>query len=271
MPDVVHRYLMKTLTNPQPPGFADFLRGTLALYQFAKQYAYNFKVDINSHPIFTMLDIPDENKAYIDISDNTIEVLPPIAYGNMASIYQNLFNKQESFNTLTNAYYTENSDMTPEYTFMKSLLQPNTTLRNYISTIKNSTGIDYTKPYVIIHVREGDNVLVYKKDIDQHIVDKVRHYINSIKSQNTTQILLIADSHQLKEKVSDLCQTTKTIPIHTGSLDSENVNEKLLTTLGEFFIMSGASHIYCINHWDGSGYSRICARIYSIGYQCLNL
>jgi hypothetical protein len=30
-PKCIHNYLTKCSTNPQPPGFADFLRGTIAL------------------------------------------------------------------------------------------------------------------------------------------------------------------------------------------------------------------------------------------------
>jgi hypothetical protein len=218
-----------------------------------------------------MLNIPEEYRAYIDPSEETIEIIPPISYDDMPSIFYNIFTKLQSFNVLTNAFYTEYQDMSGEYMFMKSLLIPNETLTKYIDDIKKVTRINYSEPYAVIHVREGDKVLVDKKDIDKAIVEKVRNYINIIKSKVNLQLLFIADSHQLKEKISDICETTNTIPIHTGSLDSENVNERLLTTLAEFFIMSKASHIYCINHWDGSGYSRICSRIFSINYECLNL
>ena len=50
----VHKYLSNCTTNPQPPGFADFLRGTITLYNLSQQYNYNLYVD-NSHIIFKYL------------------------------------------------------------------------------------------------------------------------------------------------------------------------------------------------------------------------
>ncbi len=38
----IHQYLTKCKTNPQPPGFADFLRGTRTLYLLSKKYDYIF-------------------------------------------------------------------------------------------------------------------------------------------------------------------------------------------------------------------------------------
>ena len=84
-------------------------------------------------------------------------------------------------------------------------------------------------------------------------------------------MLFIADSYQLKNSVKDLCKITEINPIHTGSLDIVDIDERLLATLSEFFIMSKASAIYCLNFYDGSGYSKICSKIYSIDYHCLPL
>jgi len=270
MPYIIHRYLTNTKTNPQPPGFADFLRGTITLYQYSKEFNYEFKLDIGSHPIFKFLDIPELNSAYLDSSEDTIELLPPVAYHDMPRIIENLFSYNNNINILTNAYYKEHTNILNDYQFIKSLLNPKVILTDYIKKIQYTTKINYEEPYIVIHVREGDNVLVNKNIINTNIVKKVRSYIQIIKLQNK-QILLIADSHQLKQNIIDLCETTKTIPIHTGSLDTKDVDERLLTTLGEFFIMSKASKIYCINHWDGSGYSRICSKLYSIEYECLPL
>ena len=55
----VHKYLTQCSTNPQPPGFADFLRGTIALYIFSKKYNYQLLLD-GSHPVFTCLK-PNKN------------------------------------------------------------------------------------------------------------------------------------------------------------------------------------------------------------------
>ena len=50
----IHHYLTYCKTNPKPPGFADFIRGTIALYYFSKKYGYELLLDIK-HPMFQYL------------------------------------------------------------------------------------------------------------------------------------------------------------------------------------------------------------------------
>ena len=52
---------------------------------------------------------------------------------------------------------------------MKSLLRPTDKLMEYINTIKLNTGINYSEPYAIIHVREGDKVLQTTNNYDKEV------------------------------------------------------------------------------------------------------
>ena len=269
MPTIHHRYLVKTLTNPQPPGFADFLRGSIALAQLSKGNSYDFKFDVNSHPLFAVLDIPEEYASRLNEEEPTIEILPPIPYDHMASSIASHLNGESDLNILTNAFYDERSAQ-PQYELMRTILQPSQQLITHIEKIKSSTSINYKEPYVIIHIRLGDKYLVDKNDIPSNIIHNVRYHIENI-LRHHPQVLVLADSLKLKEQIADLCQTTSSAPIHTGSLDTDAVEDRMLTTVGEFFIMSKAYHIYCLNFYDGSGYSRICSRIYSIPYECISL
>jgi hypothetical protein len=270
-PKCVHQYISVCKTNPQPPGFADFLRGSIALYQICKYFGFELKFDVESHPIFTYLDLPSNIKVSIDSSKPTFEVLPPKPYHEMSQILTNHIHTESTPYILTNAFYMEKSDMTDEYTFMKSLLRPNSIIQNTITAIKLSCRIQSNLPYCIIHIRLGDNYLLKNADIDSSIIIKIRNYIEQIKQHTSSQLVCIADSTKIKEYISDLCITTNTVPIHTGSLDTGSIDERIVTTLSEFFLMSSATEIYCINYWDGSGYSKICSKIYSIPYICLQL
>jgi hypothetical protein len=42
----VHQYLTSCKINPQPPGLADFLRGTRTLYLLSKKYRCCFEIHI---------------------------------------------------------------------------------------------------------------------------------------------------------------------------------------------------------------------------------
>ena len=57
----IHHYLTECKTVEQPPGFADFLRGTLALYKLSKQYKYRFELE-RTHPVFSYLKTSDPVK-----------------------------------------------------------------------------------------------------------------------------------------------------------------------------------------------------------------
>ena len=76
--ECIHKYLTKCTNNPQPPGFADFLRGTIALYNMSKEYGYKLYID-GEHPIYKYL---KQNKNIIKSDKNikTEEYLPPISY-----------------------------------------------------------------------------------------------------------------------------------------------------------------------------------------------
>ena len=72
----IHKYLNVCKTNPQPPGLADFLRGTIALYNFSKIYNYKLLIDCN-HPLFNFL---KKNDKFLlsEPSSEVIELLPPL-------------------------------------------------------------------------------------------------------------------------------------------------------------------------------------------------
>jgi len=271
MKTVVHRYLTVAKTSAQPPGFADFIRGTIAVYQFSKEYNYKLKIDVDSHPIFKLLDMPSDLTVKLDPSEDTLELFPTqIDYNDMPGIIESMFKKNVDFNIYTNAFYKDTSDMSDEYNFMKILLNPNIELQTHINNIKNSIAIDFLRPYTVIHVRLGDESLLYKTGVNEDCLNKIRHYIERVKVQHQ-KVLVISDSSDLKNKVSDLCNTTQSIPIHLGSLDKGDIDIRLLDTLSEFSIMSNSESIHCISYWDGSGFSRICSMIYSIPYYTLKL
>jgi len=101
-PICVHKYLTKCATNPQPPGFADFLRGTIALYNFSKKYNYQLFLD-GSHPVFTCL---KSNKNIILTNLNIHEFLPSMTYNHIYIGLDTMFDKGRSFGVMTNSFYT---------------------------------------------------------------------------------------------------------------------------------------------------------------------
>jgi hypothetical protein len=273
-PEVVHTYLQKTTVNSniggQPPGFADYLRGTIALYQHSKKYNYTLRFDINSHPLFKYLNIPKPLISTMKYS-STFELLPPYGYHEMPCIIDTMLLSGTDISILTNCFYEETPNMDNSYNFIKSILNPSDNVLYSLNKLRADIGIDSQTPFSIIHIRLGDKYLVNKDTIDDTLVIKIREYIYSIKINTNVPLIVIADSKEIKDKINDLCYTTTCEPIHTGSLDVSDIDQKLIMVLTEFFLMSMAKEIYCINFHDGSGFSKICSKIYSIPYHTIQL
>ena len=282
MPEVIHTYLQHTTINKniggQPPGFADFLRGTICLYQFAKLYNFELKFSINAHPIFKLLNIPDELKVE-NSNDITHEILPPIEYTQMHNILHSLFKTGKSFSILTNAFFSKSENMNEEFMFIQKILKPSTLLNTYMNTLKNNiNNIDFLNGYTMIHIRIGDNYLINNATINTRLFDTICSHINQIEKSVGSKCLVIADSYLLKQQLADLFITTNSKPIHTGTLltklDTSNYEEELYnnlqSTLAEFFLLSKSNAIYCLSFY-GSGFSSLCSSTYSIPFNLIEL
>ena len=71
----IHNYLNKCETGSLPPGLTDFLRGTIALYEFSKKYNYKLYINKNTNPVFKYF---EDCEYYINDTDSiqgTFELL----------------------------------------------------------------------------------------------------------------------------------------------------------------------------------------------------
>jgi hypothetical protein len=113
-PICIHRYLTQSATTPQPPGMADFIRGTIALFNYSQQYNFNILLDNTCHPIFAFL---QNNHEYFinNTSIPLIELLPPLSYPDIRQKLQKLFEQNASFSIMTNSFYRDDNwgDITP--------------------------------------------------------------------------------------------------------------------------------------------------------------
>lgn len=269
MPTVIHRYLQKLKTNPNPPGLADFLRGTITLYQYSNKYGYTLKVDTSSHPLFKVLDVPEHINEVCDPEEDTHEIIYPIVYNDMPKMLDDLFSRGSDINIITHAYFLETQNMSEEYNFIKSLLTPNAKLRELITNIQSDLSIDVSKPYITIHVRTGDESLVNNiadSTNTTHAVESISKYIANMNP--VKQVLLITDSREVKDRLKNTYATVPCNPVHIGMLNTENLIDDLYSTLAEFLLMSRSSEIHCISRWvTSSGFSSICAKVYEIPYK----
>lgn len=259
-PECVHNYLTTCQTNPQPPGLADFLRGTIALYNLSKQYGYTLKIN-RTHPIFRYLKGDDQET---DLSE-TIEFLPPMSYEEIGLQLNRLFSSNKSFQVMTNSFYTHHTVNWGEITeecrqFLKHLLSPSSILLDHIH---RTFGSFINQSFNAIHIRTDDY------NIHQHHFDetKLNDFLNPIRNQvksDPNSYLVITDcsvlGNRLQKELGVLYVDTK--KIHLGDLIHQD-ETSILDTLADFFMLSRAKEIYYVND---SGFSRIVSIVYNIQY-----
>lgn len=271
----IHTYLQNCLTNPQPPGFGDFLRGTMTLHHFSHFYNYKLVID-NSHPIFNYL----KSKHIIKINTNqpVTELLPPLSYLDIYIMLNNLFTQKKAIRVMTNSFYDRNergdmlnfgalTDGCKQY--MRELLVPSEYIIKKINSVYELIGMNQSNRYSIIHMRIGDKCLNdsnhnLNNDLVHDVDNKVSNLINNNRG---VQFVLITDSIQLgnylKSRFSQLYYWENK-KIHLGDL--KNNNDGIADTLTDFFIISKSKKIYSLNE---SGFSTMPALIYDIEYVIL--
>jgi hypothetical protein len=261
----IHKYLTKCATNPQPPGLADFLRGTIALYNFSVMYGYELLVD-GEHPLFMFL---KQNKRIIRSSDKVAEFLPPMSYNNIYNKLDAIFKSGRSFTAMTNSFYVHDGKITnfgpisencQEY--IKDILTPTDEVESKVAYVfREVYTIDTADRFKIIHLRLGDQYL-HKNIYDEELYNL---YYTKISALNKDEkYVLISDSSaiakKLKANIPELLYWDNS-KIHLGDLVNIQTST-ILDTVVDFFIMSKSSEIIT----NGSGFSKVNSLLYNIKY-----
>jgi hypothetical protein len=261
----IHKYLVHCKTNDQPPGFGDFLRGTIALYYYSKTYGFQLYIDENAHPVFRFFKSSLHFVSTVD-SDTVHELICPLTFDDIDVRLQQLFVERKSFNVLTNAFYTR--DLHGNLTnfgpisldcqeFMRSILQPTDEIERLVS--KSLSG---RKEYRVIHLRLGDDYIKHNpchihevEYLNMKITDKLGDNINRY-----TYVLLSDSSATCVE----LCKRNPKLlyfdNIKTHTCSPDNI-EGIRDSIADFVIMSRASEIISCNV---SSFCAIPAVIYDI-------
>lgn len=270
----IHKYLQKCNTNPQPPGFADYLRGTIALYNLSKKYDYSLFIS-DDHPLFQFI---RKNKNIVSShSQEIIELLPPLNYSVIYKNLNNLFDNGSSFTVMTNSFYNLNNEILSNWgdisndcrSYLIDVFYPSIELENKIEYVLTSIyNIKKGDEFKIIHLRFGDNFLHNSNNYDDLLYNiYYNKIINLINTNTNIKYILLSDSssiaNKLKNNIENLYYWDNN-KIHIGDLRN-NTNSALSDTLTDFFILSKSNEIIS----NGSGFSTVVSEIYKIKYTYL--
>ena len=269
--ECIHKYLTKCISNPQPPGLADFLRGTIALYNMSKEHGYKLYID-GEHPIYKYL---KQNKNIIKSDKNikTEEYLPPISYNDIYKILKEKFKSGRSIKVMTNSFYSINNRGVSNYgeiteecrEYIKDILTPTEEVENKLKdVIETEYKIKENESYKVIHIRLGDKY-IHNNNYNEELYKIYYKKINKIVKENKEdKYVLITDSRELGRKIKEGIPEIKywdNNKIHLGDLI--NMEESgVLDTIIDFFIISKSKEIKS----NDSGFSRMNSIINKIKY-----
>ena len=236
---VIHRYTNQCKTVQLPPGFADFLKGTLYLYQSSLQIPnMELLVDFSHHPIGMFIDpMPknmenpyDEWIQKEDISTEMMECFNKNSY-KVKEMLQILREKDSNLQTsISGPYYlicheayegfddiiSENQKVVevvaspPEKlgkSYMKSVLRFNQEITEDCEYIKKTLNLTDTS-YCVLHLRMGD-----QQSTQDHIQipPSLEEFIQmKILPQWGKNILVMSDSFYTKKYLSEKYKITCT-------------------------------------------------------------
>ena len=270
-----HKYLTVCKTDYLSPGFGDWLRGTVALWELCKKYDFELCIDKDIHPIFSYL---EENASLISdpLPDREVEeCYYPTPYDKIDEMLHSLFQKKETFSVLTNGLYVPIFNGINDYygpiteeckLWLRNVLTPNQYLQGYIDCVYSILNIDLSKPYRVIHLRLGDNYL-HQNNFEQGYYNNINERIaHTLKTESEFQYILLCDAScygiALKTDNPSL-RYWDNKKIHTGELQYDEKKIGVKDTLIDFIIMSKAIHILSV--FD-SGFSKMVSFIFDITY-----
>jgi len=264
----IHSYLTKCKDNKLPPGFGDFLRGTIALYKYCKEYNYKLYIDSQSHPLFKFL---NDNPHFIKNSIHTVEEFIPYSvggeYDKIEECLIDKFKSNKSFACLTNAFYTKINGKLENWgsitddcaAFMREILTPNNFLKKELFNAYKTMNIDMTKGYSVIHWRFGDALLIERKYSEEYCINIREILIDICSKKQDKQFVFLCDSEIMGQIIHSITPGIfywNSKKVHLGVLDDESA---VLNTMVDFFIIANADSIIS----NGSGFSNAASIIFN--------
>lgn len=251
-------------------GFADFLRGTIALYYFCNKYNYKLYIDRTTSKLFHYLKpnskyfINDDIEKYYKNTSFYKYNCPPMLYDDIYINLENSFKKGKSFIVSTNSMYNINNQGIPQYwgniensckEFMQEILQPNTLLNNRIQYVFNNIyKMKENDRFKVIHSRSGDDFKKKDEQICENLFRKICKYMEGDKN---IAYILICDNEYIGDNLNKkipLLKYYKNVKCHSGKVKLSSNEEEIINILVDYFIMTKADELLQLGPY-GSGFS----------------
>lgn len=268
---IIHTYRNNCNSVSVPPGFGDFIRGSISLHNLSQKYNFNLIVDFSMHPLGKYLHNPGFAYAPYNSHDNVIEFFNErrdLVDDFIKTYLENPLRNNVLFLTSHKFPMEIISKETKDY--MKSVLMPTKFTKNEFDYSKEL--IKLRSEYSVLHIRTGDHN-GWNESIESDIINFIE---NNITAEWGSNVLVISDSFNVKKILASKYGFTSTYftPVHTGSVryfsNESASDESVLGTFIEYLLMSESSKIYSYTCYPWkSGFSHSCSLIYDIPFEVI--
>jgi hypothetical protein len=260
LPIVLHTYSTKCNTVEQPPGFGDFLRGSLALAEMSREIGFRVLLNFASHPmgkfIVPTIDSPPANLKNEEFFNERMNLLKD-------HLISDLPNGLVS--VTTHAYPSS-----PIPDFARKTIKEQLVFRKpLLDAANHALSRSRLNQYAVIHIRVRDddfNATLFSMEIFNEICEHIKR---SIVPTWGNSILVISNHGKLRDAVAKQfgLQRLNSSSIHLGECNLDKQDTPLKDTLIDFILLSKSHSIYSLSYYPWpSGFSRQCAEIYQVPF-----
>jgi hypothetical protein len=237
-------------------GLGDMIRGALGLFEYCRENGYNFYLDIQLHPISTILDLDPSPYAEL-VKENSQEIKfikdPDLA----------IKESQDEVILVSSLFFSYQKFSEESRWFILKALTPKKWVTDIFESHLARLGLD---KYNIMHIRCGDNEFLNKRNSWKRFVAK-----QMIKNNYVQGDLLLTDSVKLKSELKN----ANNIKIFTDSaahLATDVDSTSVLNTMLEFYAITKASKIKTYSRYSHiSGFVYFPSIIYGIPLESLKM
>ena len=245
-------------------GLADYIRGTMSLWQLCKKYGYELRVNFNKHPISNFINCHDD---LTDLDLKKVKFFVHKEDGNLINFLEICDNNQSIFTNGWPENYDENISDDCKNFIIENCLDFKSEILDRFDKFWRTLDSN-NKEYHVIHIRSGDEILIKDQPLKSDFINKIDKLYSQIlydRNIKSSDIVLLSDSHKLSKLLNSIhdCRISESKPVHIGIVGTKL--DDIGDTIFDFLILTRSKTINQISvyHWS-SGFSLICNILYKI-------
>lgn len=256
MTTVYHSYRTAYTTVRQPPGFGDFLRGSLALAILSFEKGFALRLDLDHHPIgrFLREKVPPDRSPedFVEFFNERSPLL---------RTFVESLGPDESVGVTTNTH--PDISLLTEATrhVVRSQLAFDDSVETSAAALARTIS---NGPFAVLHIRVADGNSGIGAGEARALI---RYVMRHVKPKWGAQVAVISNAKALKQHIADTCGLPfiDTAAVHLG--ECTGTNSDVRDALIDFALLARAGEIFSWSHYPlKSGFSYWCAVLHAIPF-----